>query len=232
MTRPSGFEVRAFGLAHVARRRRLFDAGLEEDVDFGEVDGAASAGVVCGHAAVFNSLSVDLGGFVEKIASGAFASSLRSEDVRALAHHDQTLLLGRTGNGTLRLREDSRGLAFELSLPATAIGLDVLCLVGLGTLFNMSFGFVVPKDGDTWAPGGGGINGKLPVRTLHEVRLFEVSQVAWPAYLATSVVVGDWSSARRARLEMLERGARLRAREASIARGRKLRLLERGGRCA
>jgi HK97 family phage prohead protease len=61
-----------------------------------------------GHAAVFNVLSEDLGGFRERIASGAFSGVL-SDDVRLLVDHKPPPL-ARTKAGTLRLSEDERGL--------------------------------------------------------------------------------------------------------------------------
>src|SRR5437763_1584965 len=74
-----------------------------------------------GYAAVYNSLSADLGGFKERIMPGAFKGSVAgSTDIRALVDHDSTKLLGRTSNGTLRVAEDQRGLRVEIDLPDTS----------------------------------------------------------------------------------------------------------------
>jgi phage head maturation protease len=52
-----------------------------------------------------------------------------------------------------------------------------------GDVDSMSFGFSVPKGGDTWSPDGA-------TRELREVRLHEVSIVtAFPAYAATTAGV-------------------------------------------
>src|SRR5258708_33353864 len=73
-----------------------------------------------GHAATFNSYSQDLGGFKERILPGAFTTCLaQGADVRFLQNHDPNFVMGRTPSHTLRLREDSEGLAFHVILPGT-----------------------------------------------------------------------------------------------------------------
>lgn len=132
-----------------------------------------------GYAATFGT-EARIGGFVETIAPGAFKEALGS-DVLALLDHDQGKVLGRTRSGTLRLTEDARGLAFSLDLPETQAGRDVLALAERGDLGGMSFGFTVPKGGDTW---------QGEHRTLRTVGLKEISVVqAWPAYPDTEIAL-------------------------------------------
>lgn len=131
-----------------------------------------------GYAATFNTETRITDTWRESIAPGAFAASLASgRDVLALVDHDSTRVLGRTRSGSLRLSEDSRGLAFEIDLPDTQPGRDVLALAERGDLGGMSFGFIARdehRDGDR--------------RELRAVELLEVSVVsAWPAYPATVV---------------------------------------------
>lgn len=134
-----------------------------------------------GYAAVFNSPSADLGGFVETIAPGAFADSLRrGDDVLALYHHDTRAVLGRSRAGTLRLREDGRGLFFELDVANTSAGRDVLESVGRGDITGASFGFRALRD--TWGTGK-----KPATRELLEVELLDVTITPSPAYPATVV---------------------------------------------
>ncbi len=68
-----------------------------------------------GYAAVFNKRSVELWGFYEVVAPGAFADSLAAgDDVRALWNHDPNWILARSTNGSLRLKEDETGLLSEI----------------------------------------------------------------------------------------------------------------------
>lgn len=133
-----------------------------------------------GHAAVFG-VEAKLPGFTETILPGAFAQSLRAGgDILALLDHDQSKLLARTRSGTLKLSEDTRGLQFNIDVPDTSIGNDVLELARRGDIGGMSFGFNVPKDGERW-------NGSK--RELRSINLLEISVVsAWPAYPQTSVI--------------------------------------------
>jgi Escherichia/Staphylococcus phage prohead protease len=138
--------------------------------------------VITGYAAVFNSLSLDLGGFRELIRPGAFARTLGSADVRALVNHDPNLVLGRNKAGTLRLSEDERGLKMEIDPPNTGCGRDILESLRRGDIDNCSFGFYCVSD--SWADTGDGI-----VRELCDVDLLDTSVVTYPAYEQTSVAV-------------------------------------------
>jgi len=132
-----------------------------------------------GYAAVFDSPSEPLP-FIERIAPGAFIRSLKSRnDVKILWNHDTGSVLGSTRAGTLKLTEDDRGLRVEAQLPNTTVGRDAAELLKRGDIDSMSFGFSVPRGGDDWNADGS-------ERTLREVRLHEVSIVAFPAYSGTA----------------------------------------------
>jgi HK97 family phage prohead protease len=141
-----------------------------------------------GYPVVFNSLSVDLGGFREIISPEAVDRTLNEGlDVRALVDHDSSKVIGRTRAGTLRLRKDSRGLHMEVE-PDEDISYarDVMIAVRRGDISGMSFGFRV--DSDEWD-----YDGKIPVRTVTDMRISEISIVAFPAYTATDVQVAQRS---------------------------------------
>lgn len=138
-----------------------------------------------GYAATFGGEARIGGNMIETIAPGAFGASLRSnQDVLALVDHDPARLLARTRSGTLRLSEDSRGLHFDLDLPDTQNGRDVLALAERNDLGGMSFGFIARDEN---------IDGER--RELRTVDLFEVSVVqSWPAYEGTLVQARSQSS--------------------------------------
>ncbi len=124
-------------------------------------------------------------GFYEYIAPSAFNKTVSDgADVRALWNHDDSKLLGRVKNGSLRLSVLEDGLHIECDLPETTYADDVYNLVRSGYNNGMSFGFNVIND--VWEQKEE--DGKLTdVRTLLEVKLFEVSfAVTFPAYEATN----------------------------------------------
>ena len=137
----------------------------------------ASGRTLSGYAATFNDPTA-IGGFTERIAPGAFSRSLASgRDVLALLDHRADVLLGRTRSGSLKLSEDAKGLRFELKVPDTAAGRDVIALAERGDLGGMSFGFVATED--AWD----GDTRELRAVTLHEISIVQ----SWPAYQATEI---------------------------------------------
>lgn len=139
---------------------------------------------ISGYAALFNSLSGNLGGFVEKIAPGAFSEALKISDTRALFNHDANFVLGRQSAGTLRLKEDKIGLFMEVDLPDTQVARDLATSIDRGDITQQSFGFTVKRD--SWED----IDKDVATRTLEEIgELFDVSPVVFPAYPDTSVAI-------------------------------------------
>ena len=138
---------------------------------------------ITGHAAVFDKLSLNLGGFREKIAPGAFGKSIEKDDIRALWNHNPDYVLGRNKSGTLILSEDNKGLAIEIEPPDTQWARDLMETIRRKDVDQMSFAFATIKD--NWEH----TEGKDSIRTLLEVDLFDVSPVAFPAYPQTDVKV-------------------------------------------
>lgn len=153
-------------------------------------EGADGRTMLVGYTAVFNSWSVDLGGFRERIDPGAFTRTLRdSKDIQAVFAHDDRYPLGRTSSGTLKLAEDSIGLRMEVDLPDTTAGRDVAALVKRGDIRGNSFAFVTRRDEWDYEPA-------IAERVLRDVDLFHVGPVLNPAYQDTTLAVRSLEAAR------------------------------------
>jgi len=129
-----------------------------------------------GYGVVYGKRSRDLGGFVEEVRYGSAAKTVQEADVRALVNHDPSMLLGRTGAGTLRLEDREAGLFYSIDLPDTTLGRDTAKLLERGDYPGSSFGFRAL--GDEWTETEDG----RPLRILTEFALRDVGPVAFPAY--------------------------------------------------
>lgn len=164
--------------------RRTFEQAVELRA---AAEGSDSPGTLTGYAAVFNSLSRDLGGWFEEIDPAAFGPA---GDVDLTLHgrvigrtnHDSNLLLGTTDAGTLRLLIDEVGLRYEIDLPNTTYARDLAVLAGRGDIRFSSFAFMVPPGGRSWQYDN---EDRLISRVLNS-QLRDVAPVADPAYWDTS----------------------------------------------
>ena len=133
----------------------------------------------------YGTLSVDLGGFKERITPTAFTTTVKGGgDVRALVDHDNGKLLGRTSNNTLRIVETPAGLSVEVDVPDTTYARDLRELVRRRDVRGLSFGFKVREGGQRFIKEGG-----FTIRELTDIDLREVSVVSLPAYQDTSVAI-------------------------------------------
>jgi HK97 family phage prohead protease len=179
--------------------------------------GTGGGRTAAGYAALFG-VKTEIGGYwTEEIAPGAFTRSLKDNDVVALHSHDLGRVMGRTGAGTLSLREDAKGLAFENELPGTSDGNDLAIQIERGDIPGMSFGFVTRKQewDETVDP---------PHRTILEADLYEITYTAFPAYPDTEVGMRSLEHARQERRGLnktaaCSRIAARRARQAQAERG-------------
>ena len=156
------------------------------------IDGEGADRKVSWYASVFDSLSEDMWGMKERVGRRAFTKTLQEADVRALFNHDPSYVLGRNKAGTLDLKVDLQGLRATVTPPETQWARDLMVSVDRGDVTAGSFGFQVVKD--SWTEEDGQI-----IRTLNEVRLFDVSLVTYPAYPGT-----DGSAAFRSLLEAVD----------------------------
>lgn len=143
---------------------------------------------IAGYAAVFDSPSEDMGGWVEVIKRGAFRKALNGDpDVRLLINHEG-LPLARTKNGTLSLKEDTKGLRFEAELDDTQDARDLVAKLERGDVDEMSFRFRLHLEGREWFfPDGEDEPAQRIINEFEEI--LEVSIVTFAAYPATEVGV-------------------------------------------
>lgn len=147
--------------------------------------------------------------FREQFNKGAFADSLKNDDQRFLWSHDNSKVLGRIRNKTLRLEEDSTGLRFELDLPNTTLGNDTYESIKRGDVDGVSFGFKMESE-EIAEP-----DDDLMLRTVTKARLFEISAVAFPAYPDSEVSARGYDALKQRDNELRayneEQAAKIRA---------------------
>ncbi len=134
---------------------------------------------ITGYACTWNN-QTDIGDFLETISPDPF-TSLASDSVVCNFNHSDDQLLGRSGVN-LKLEQDSLGLRFECALNDSTVALDVYENLQSGILSEASFAFTVNPDGEAWSTLP---NGRM-LRTLKNLKLWDVSVVTSPAYGGTS----------------------------------------------
>ena len=140
-----------------------------------------------GYGSVFNQRSVDLGGFTEVIAPGAFDGVIERSDVKCYLDHNPEkgiLARSRNGKGSLSLELDERGLKYAFDAPHTNLGDEVVEGLKRGDYSQSSFAFTV--ESESWTKEEDGTY----LRTINKIGgLYDVSIVANPAYEGTSVAL-------------------------------------------
>lgn len=140
-----------------------------------------------GYGSVFNERSLDLGGFVEMIAPGAFDGVIERSDVKCYLDHNPEkgiLARSRNGKGSLSLVVDEKGLKYSFDAPKTNLGDEVVEGLKRGDYSQSSFAFTV--DDEIWTKEEDGSY----LRTITKIGgLYDVSIVANPAYEGTSVAL-------------------------------------------
>lgn len=136
-----------------------------------------------GYFSVFNQPYEVYPGWIEEIAPGAFARSLREgRDVKVLWNHNSDIVLGSTGNRTAYLSEDERGLHGPTEInEQDQDAKNAYARVARGDVRGCSFGFDIRAMEESWDEDG-------TYRTrLTDVDLYEVSPCTFPAYTQTII---------------------------------------------
>ena len=135
-----------------------------------------------GYFSVFNSNYAVWDGVTESIAPGAFDESIH-DDVRALFNHNTDLILGRTTNGTLELKQDDHGLWGRIKInPNDSDAVNAYERVARGDVTGCSFGFGIESENREVAE-----DGSVHYTILKVNPLAEVSCCVFPAYQATHI---------------------------------------------
>lgn len=135
-----------------------------------------------GYFSVFNSVYEVWDGVTESIAPGAFDESIH-DDVRALFNHNTDLILGRTTNNTLELRQDDHGLWGRITInPNDTDAVNAYERIARGDVTGCSFGFDIESETRTVSDDGS------VHYTINKISpLYEVSPCVFPAYEATHI---------------------------------------------
>jgi hypothetical protein len=134
--------------------------------------------VIRGTAALYNSESRDLGGFVEVIEPGAFRRAMNDPKLDVFAKLDHDRVLARSKSGTLELNLTERGLEYVIH-PKRADA-DVVEALERGDITGSSFAFRIAPGGDSWERRSA--DGVM-IRTITDIEyLGDVSVVHTPAY--------------------------------------------------
>jgi len=168
--------------------RRAEPKGVERRA-FGEVIEVRAADdgkrTLRGYALTWNS-RYNMGWFTEEIDRKALDNADLS-DVRALLNHDSNFVLGRTTAGTLKLKSDDKGLAYEIDLPDTQAARDLAVSIERGDISQSSWGFMLRVDdetnGEEWDRTGG--KDHRIIKSVGQV--MDVSPVTFPANPDTTV---------------------------------------------
>lgn len=115
-----------------------------------------------------------------------------TRDIFAFWNHDERLILGRLGNGTLSIAHDRVSATYEINLPPTSYAADLEALSAADYIAGNSFAILPGKTRAGRAPDG------RPVLLHTDVdRLIEVSPVSLPAFKSTSLMLNSEQFAER-----------------------------------
>ena len=121
-------------------------------------------------------------GVYEEVSPEAVANSLKNNDIRCLFNHDTNIVLGRTGNGSLELRTDEKGVYGRVKInQKDKQAMDILARIERGDINACSFGFNIISEEIQNRDDG------TVKFILREIDLKEVSPVTFPAYPTTSI---------------------------------------------
>lgn len=158
--------------------------------------------ILSGYFIKFDEVTELWPGYFEVIKREGVEKAIQNADIRALFNHDDNLVLGRTGNGTVTLGVDDIGLFGDIIInkeDPQAIG--AYARVQRGDVIGCSFGFIPIKIETEERADGSYLD------TILELEIFEVSPCTFPAYPQTEIAARqkDFESQQRANREALDK---------------------------
>lgn len=158
---------------------------IQGDIHVVQRDNSNDSKQIQGYAVLFDTESIDLGGFIEVIKPNAL-DGVDLSTVQLIYGHETNNILARVDSGNLTLRVDETGLFFLATLADTNLANDVYQDILAGNLKGMSFGFTIPDDGDDWIFN----QGDTAVHVVNQIGdVVEITITPNPAYQDTSVSV-------------------------------------------
>lgn len=158
---------------------------VPSDLKVLERDDTSQSKQIQGYAILFNQESTDLGGFTEVIEPTAL-NGVDLSKVQLIYGHEHNSILARADSGNLTLTVDDSGLFFVATLADTTVANNVYADILAGNLKGMSFGFTIPRNGDTWTRD---IQGNV-LHTVNQIGILgELTVTPNPAYQETSVEI-------------------------------------------
>ena len=158
--------------------------------------------ILSGYFIKFDEVTELWPGYFEVIKREGVEKAIQNADIRALFNHDDSLVLGRTGNGTVALGVDDIGLFGDIIInkeDPQAVG--AYARVQRGDVVGCSFGFIPIKINAEERNDGSYLD------TILELEIFEVSPCTFPAYPQTEIAARqkDFESQQRANREALDK---------------------------
>lgn len=138
-----------------------------------------------GYAITFNQQSELIDGQFTEIIKPTALNGVDLSKVQLIYGHEHNSILARADSGNLTLKVDDSGLFFTASLAATSVANNVYEDILAGNLKGMSFGFTIPKGGDSWQRSANGI-----VHVVNQIGILgELTVTPNPAYSETTVQI-------------------------------------------
>lgn len=159
----------------VQKRTAVFDS-------YFKTRAAEDKKIIEGYFVVYNERTELWPGVFEEISDKALLDSLEVNDVRCLFNHDTNVVLGRTGNNTLKLKSDDYGLYGTLEInEKDNQALDIYHRIERGDISACSFGFY-PESETRHDEEDGSV-----LYVVEKGNILEVSPVTFPAYPTTEI---------------------------------------------